>query len=357
MRPCVSAVISFDKCLPQSRPAILIQNNLPNTVMSKYGLIGFPIAHSLSPRLFKAAYGGRFRYDLLEFEDFEQAFRVFVKSCDAVNVTAPFKELAFDRAKFRSQDSLITGAANILVKTSRGLSCFNSDFTSVKTILEDCAVKLPEGRQVRKVLVVGCGGAGKAAAAAAFTLGLDVTVMNRNMSRALDFVRNMSRMSLTQDFGGGRTGRGRTELKPGTASVLPLDRFGTEIFRHDVLIYTIPSPLEVFPFVAGPSNAEQLFVTQDICRMGSDRGDIKRSGLDAVGDDSLDEVKGNRLQVILEANYRNPSFTAEILAVLPPQVRYIPGEQWLLGQALAGYGLMTGVNPNPQALAEALSNI
>ena len=62
--------------------------------MSRFGLIGFPIAHSLSPLLFKAAYGGRFRYDLLESEDFDTAFRAFMKSCDAVNVTAPFKELA-----------------------------------------------------------------------------------------------------------------------------------------------------------------------------------------------------------------------------------------------------------------------
>ena len=71
--------------------------------MSRFGLIGFPIAHSLSPRLFKAAYGGRFRYDLLEYEDFDTAFRLFMKSYDAVNITAPFKEFAFDKAKLRSE--------------------------------------------------------------------------------------------------------------------------------------------------------------------------------------------------------------------------------------------------------------
>lgn len=288
--------------------------------MSKYGLIGFPIAHSLSPRLFEAAYGGRFRYDLLEFEDFEQAFRVFMKSYDAVNVTAPFKELAFAKAKFRSTESELTGAANILVKTSRGLSCFNSDCTSVRAILEDRLGKSPEDGRLRKVLVVGCGGAGKAAAAAAYTLGLDVTVMNRNMSRALDFVHHVStiRPSLARE-----SGAVRTKLNFGTVSVLPLDRFGEEFFRHDVLIYTLPAPLEIFPFMASS--------------LGNPLPAEKR-----------ESPAGSRLRILIEANYRSPSFTPEVRAVLPPRLEYVPGEQWLLGQAITGYGLMTGVNPDLQ---------
>ncbi len=311
--------------------------------MSKYGLIGFPIAHSLSPRLFKAAYDGRFRYDLLEFEDFEQAFRVFMKSYDAVNVTAPFKEPAFAKAKFRSTESELTGAANMLVKTSRGLSCFNSDCTSVRSLLENSIGKLPEGGRLRKVLVAGCGGAGKAAAAAAYSLGLDVTVMNRNMSRALEFVRHLSSVSpsLSQGIGGLRG-----KQNAGTVSALPLDRFESEIFRNDVLIYTLPAPLETFPFLPDPHGAEPSFPGQ-----GKSTADFK-SGTG----DSLKSGDGCRLRIVLEANYRNPSFTAETLAALPPQVEYIPGEQWLLGQALTGYGLMTGVNPNPQALAEAVIN-
>jgi hypothetical protein len=40
--------------------------------MRKFGLIGHPIAHSLSPHLFKAAYDGKFRYDLIEGESFPQ---------------------------------------------------------------------------------------------------------------------------------------------------------------------------------------------------------------------------------------------------------------------------------------------
>ncbi len=308
--------------------------------MSKYGLIGFPIAHSLSPRLFRAAYGGRFRYDLLEFEDFEQAFRIFMKSYDAVNVTAPFKELAFDKAKFRSPESELVGAANILVRTPRGLSCFNSDCAAVRAMLEEFGNgkgESPAGesargcRTIRNVLVVGCGGAGKAAAVAAYMLGLDVTVMNRNMSRALNFVQHLSSASQTavQALGGLR----QKQFRMGTASALPLDRFASDVLRHDALIYTLPLPLDSFPFTTEASS--RMPSGPCGCVLSSD--DIS-------------------LRLIIEANYRDPSFTPEVLAKFPPQTRYVPGEQWLLRQALAGYGLMTGINPDPQALSEASGN-
>lgn len=269
--------------------------------MSRFGLIGFPIAHSLSPRLFKAAYGGRFRYDLLEHEDFDTAFRLFMKSYDAVNITAPFKEFAFDKAKLRSHESELIGAANILVKTTRGLSCFNSDCTAVRTLLENFNSNATGSGRLRNVLVVGCGGAGKAAAVAAFMLGLDVTLMNRNIARALTFVHHLSSSKV---------------------SALPIDRFRSELFRHDAMIYTLPTVLDSPPF------------SSDI---------------------DTNQSESPSLKLIIEANYRDPAFTPEILGRLPQTVEYIPGEQWLLQQALTGYGLMTGINPNQQALENVFS--
>ena len=62
----------------------------------KYGLIGYPIAHSKSPALFQAAYpDSDMTYDLIEETDFERAYRRFLDTYDAVNVTAPFKGDAF----------------------------------------------------------------------------------------------------------------------------------------------------------------------------------------------------------------------------------------------------------------------
>ncbi len=283
--------------------------------MSRFGLIGFPIAHSLSPLLFKAAYGGRFSYDLIENDDFGTAFRQFLKSYDAINVTAPFKEEAFDKARFRSPESELIGAANILVKTPRGLSCFNSDCTAVKKMLEDFNNEAPEKRKISSVLVVGCGGAGKAAAVAAFSLGLDVTLMNRSIVRALNFAQHLTAKTAYAPKGA------LQNCRPGTVSTLPIDRFASAFHRHDSVIYTLPAALDAPPFSS-----------------------------DGVTKQPTD----SRLKLVIEANYRNPAFSKEVLAALPESTEYVPGEQWLLQQALSGYGLMTGIGPNRQALESAL---
>lgn len=144
--------------------------------MPRFGLIGHPIDHSQSPRLFGELCGGKWPYDLIDIEDFEKAWDIFLKEYDAVNVTAPFKEKAFLRAGMCSAECGKIGAANIVVKTSEGLKAYNSDYLAVKKILAE--------HNVRGVaLVVGSGGAGKAAALAARDSGLDVVVCNRTLDK------------------------------------------------------------------------------------------------------------------------------------------------------------------------------
>ena len=61
-------------------------------------------------------------------------------------------------------------------------------------------------------------------------------------------------------------------------------------------------------------------------------------------------------KMVLEANYRSPSFTGSIAErLLSSGCRYIPGQQWLLGQAVSGYALMTGEVPDAKAMAETIS--
>ena len=145
--------------------------------MKKFGLIGHPIAHSLSPALFKAAYDGKYAYDLIEGEDFETSYRRFIEEYDAINVTAPFKEAAFAKADILSEECASTGATNLLVKTPDGIKAYNSDFLGVRMWLSE----VTEDLKGVKILIVGLGGAGKAAAAAAESLGMDVIRMNRTV--------------------------------------------------------------------------------------------------------------------------------------------------------------------------------
>jgi Shikimate 5-dehydrogenase len=162
--------------------------------MKRYGLIGFPIGHSLSPELFRAAYPqcDGFSYDLIETPSFDEAFNIFLEQYDGVNVTAPFKEAAFARADRSDPVTGILEAANILVKDHGDVKAYNSDFWAVSRLLR---FHLPAGEKP-PVLVIGCGGAGKAAALAASDLGLEVTIANRDVSRAERFAAKAGEMNV-----------------------------------------------------------------------------------------------------------------------------------------------------------------
>ena len=142
----------------------------------RFGLIGHPIAHSLSPALFKAGYEGRYLYDLIETENFEEAYERFLRDYDGINVTAPFKELAVRKADILSEECRQIGAANILLKTPEGIKAYNSDYLGVRQWLCEVVDGLNIGPTI---LIVGLGGAGKAAAEAARSLGFRTILMNR----------------------------------------------------------------------------------------------------------------------------------------------------------------------------------
>ena len=142
----------------------------------KFGLIGHPIEHSLSPTLFKAAYDGKYQYDLIQTPDFEEAYRRFLEEYDGINVTAPFKELAFRKADILSEECCRIRATNLLIKTPEGIKAYNSDYLGVRLWLSEVITKI---NGVPSVLIVGLGGAGKAAAEAAKSLGCKTILMNR----------------------------------------------------------------------------------------------------------------------------------------------------------------------------------
>ena len=66
---------------------------------------------------------------------------------------------------------------------------------------------------------------------------------------------------------------------------------------------------------------------------------------------------GHRRKILLEANYRNPSFREELTSrqmSVHKDFTYIPGHQWLLYQAYAGYDLFTGETPDLLSMAKII---
>lgn len=277
--------------------------------MKKFGLIGYPISHSLSPALFKAGYDGRYPYELIETPDFEEAYQRFLNEYDGINVTAPFKEAAYAKADIISEECRLIEASNLLVKTPDGIAAYNSDYRGLLHWLKSLAIPseqplspaargaaclcTPHCHQTStiKVLIVGLGGAGKAAAAAAWKAGLDVTLMNRNISKA--------------EVMAARLG------KRVTAS--PLTDFCNCFNEADIVIYNLPVRLPAL---------------EDL--------------------QNIPNKKTNR-KFLLEANYKNPSFDEELLNTLRHNgmdIEYHGGRTWLLLQALTGYELFTGEKPD-----------
>ena len=279
----------------------------------KFGLIGHPIAHSLSPALFKAGYDSRYPYQLIEGADFEDSYRRFLEGYDGINVTAPFKEPAFAKADILSPECKAIGATNLLVKTPDGIKAYNSDYLGVRMWLSDVAEGLkrtpptpsswappPAARGVArfsspqlhqtavKTLIVGLGGAGKAAAAAAESLGMEVIRMNRTIKDV------------------------RTR---------PLSDF-RECFREaDIIIYNIPTAIP------------ELYELTD------------------------EDFGAGRPKYILEANYRKPSFDEMLLQKMRtanPMAEYTSGKIWLLYQAVTGYEIFTGEKPDLRKMSDVL---
>ena len=128
----------------------------------------------MSPALFKAAYSGRYPYEIIEEEDFDKAFARFIREdFQAINITAPHKRRAADTADWRSPDVERIGAANILIKTPSGsVEAFNSDVLAV--------ARLIDGLDVRSALVIGMGGAGRAAFDACLQAGLKSSFLHHD---------------------------------------------------------------------------------------------------------------------------------------------------------------------------------
>lgn len=269
----------------------------------KYGLIGHPINHSLSPVLFRSGFNGLYRYDLIETDDFEAAMKRFMDEYAGINITAPFKEKAFEKALITSAECFICGSCNVLKKTPQGIYAANTDYLGViKSLLDE-----PSYLKVRPhALIVGCGGAGKAAAYAACELGNKVTILNRDIVKAVEFAERLKSHNPTY----------RIEVKP-------LSSLNKCFRKAGIIIYTLPVS----------------------CINSLNNKDI-RGGL------LCKEQK-----IILEANYKDPTFTAEILEKfknINPGIVYISGKEWLLHQAVEAFEIFTGEKPDIEKMRKVL---
>lgn len=159
--------------------------------MAKFSLIGNPISHSKSPALFRAAYpAGKHTYSLLEAPTCKEAMKIFIEEgFSGTNVTSPFKDEVMEHVHIPDRISSILGSANTLISKEGRLLSYNTDYYGVKNTISDilplCAPQL--GATPPAVLVIGAGGAGKAAALAVCDMDMKVYFANRSSDSAAPF--------------------------------------------------------------------------------------------------------------------------------------------------------------------------
>ena len=154
--------------------------------MQVFGLLGNPVSHSLSPPMHEAAHeehGIDARYVTFEpdTEDIEDAIEgAGALDIQGLNVTIPFKQ---DVLALVDPDDLAAriGAVNTVDFSGRKPTGHNTDAAGVRRAFAHHDVAL-DGRAV----VVGAGGAGRAAAFALADAGVDVAIANRTVERAHD---------------------------------------------------------------------------------------------------------------------------------------------------------------------------
>ncbi|CAJ51374.1 shikimate dehydrogenase [Haloquadratum walsbyi] len=154
--------------------------------MDIYGLIGNPVEHSLSPPMHEAAYDARgidARY--VTFEPTKDTLETAINGANAldiagINVTIPFKQ---DVLNHIIPDDIAreVGAVNTIKfhdgETPRG---YNTDVAGVKRAFQHHNISI-DGYDA---VVVGAGGAGRAAAFALADAGAHVHIANRTVERA-----------------------------------------------------------------------------------------------------------------------------------------------------------------------------
>jgi shikimate 5-dehydrogenase len=148
------------------------------------------------------------------------------------------------------------------------------------------------------------GGAGKAAAAAAWANGMQLTLMNRDLSKAEEMAKSLK----------GMTAERKIEARP-------LTDFCDCFRKADIIIYNLP---------------------------------VRIPELDGLTAEDFQTGNGLGPKHILEANYRNPSFDDKLLQLMKesnPKAEYTAGQTWLLLQAVTGYEIFTGERPDLSAMA------
>ncbi len=160
------------------------------------GLIGSDVDKSLSPYIHNTVYRKREQkafykaFSLREEEVLEAVKALAIFSFKGINITNPYKELAFNNVDLLSKSAEEIGAINTIKVLEDGiLKGYNTDFLAVKEILKESY----DNQGFPSALILGAGGAARAVLYALLDLEFEeLTIANRTKSKAVKLVSEFS---------------------------------------------------------------------------------------------------------------------------------------------------------------------
>ncbi len=149
-----------------------------------FGVVGNPVLHSKSPMLFNSLFNAQNTnafYTRMAADSAAEAIRFFKEACfQGMNVTAPFKEEIIQFLDFVEPEAEKLQAVNTVYWNGKRLCGKNTDILGVVNALKEKGVQANN----KKCLLIGAGGAGKAAAYGLIKSGAQLTIINRTFAKA-----------------------------------------------------------------------------------------------------------------------------------------------------------------------------
>jgi len=224
--------------------------------MSLFAVTGRPILHSLSPALFNGYFQKHslpFHYGRLAADSAGESLELFRGiGLKGMNVTAPFKTEILPLLNELDDAARRIGAVNTVLAEGAELKGYNTDYLGISGALDSRGVDVLG----RTCLVVGAGGAGRAAVYALVQKKAKVILLNRDISKARQVARTLA------------------------CETAGLEDFRSLVPVAEVIVLAVPSeavPLEGVPFRPG-----QTILDADY-RGGRGKRGVKDEGIRYIG--------------------------------------------------------------------------
>jgi len=165
----------------------------------RLAVIGHPIAHSKSPEIFRGFFkndqlnGVYEKLDLSEIKDFE----TIKDKYQGFNVTAPFKEEIIPYLHNISPAAKKIGAVNTIIRVNNKYYGDNTDYFGIISAIEQHSPN--SFNTIKKCLIIGAGGAARAAIYAMNLKNISTSVVNRTEEKAIKLSREFNIQALSKD--------------------------------------------------------------------------------------------------------------------------------------------------------------